>query len=352
MLAIYDVFAQDFVATLIVFLLLFILIAFIVARKNSISVFAGLGLIVVSLFVGPFAYLKRAVMDLAEYRTARTTESTPPKQALLYRFFAALQGILVICAVALLATGLVSAWNQFVPSKFLRDSIGATEENMKKLSAELPQLQADVQRMETLWSTSRDSIVAAYSVRRADIVEMPMDAGGKFASQVASLGDTAQQAFNEIMSYHSQNALVSEPYQVESVVSEIADYIQRQNLSSEVAEILSTYNDIWHVKMLAKFDTQALTEDQVKFAAFPEFPRRQKRFEYVKATLPEQEKNLAEMRSEMHYDFGALGGQLLLTAVEFLLLIWLAGLIIEWMWLGLEMSGHLRKLRENSDARR
>ena len=134
MLGIYDVFASDFTATIIVFLILLVLIAFIVARKNSISVFAGLGLIIVSLFSGPFAYLKKAVLELSEYRAKRKSESVPPKQVLLYRFFVAMQALLVVFAVALLATGLVSAWNQLVPSRMLRDSIGATEDNVKKLA--------------------------------------------------------------------------------------------------------------------------------------------------------------------------------------------------------------------------
>ncbi len=352
MLSIYDVFAQDPVATMIVFFLLLVLVAYVVARKNSVSVFAGLGLIIVSLFVGPFAYLKRAVLELAEYRSATKSQSVPPKQTLLFRFFAGLQALLVVFAVALLATGLVSAWYQFVPSKYLRDSIGAAEESVKKLNAELPQLTAEVERMETLWSARGDSIVAAYDARRPEIAELPMDAGNKIADRLASFGDTAQQAFNEIKNYHTQNASPSDPYQIESVVSEIGDYIQRQGLSSEATELLSTYNDLWHIKMLAKFDVRALTDEQVRFAAFPGFPNRQKRLEYVKTALPEQEKSLIEMRSALRYDFGALGTQLLVTLVEFLLLIWLVGLIIEWAWLGLEMAGHLRKLRENSEEGR
>ncbi len=352
MLSVYDVFAQEFVATLIVFLLLLILITFIVARKNSLSFFAGLGLILVSVFVGPFAYLKRAVTEIAEYRSAQSAESVPPKQTLLYRFFAALQAILVVFAVVLLATGLVSAWNQFVPSKYLRDSIGASEEHLKKLKAELPQLQAEVERMEFLWSTRSDSIVASYNAHRAGIADMTIDEDGKIANRIALLGDTAQQALNEIKNYHAQNASLTEPYQVESIVSEIGDYIQRQSLSSEASEFLAAYNDLWHVKMLARFEPRTLTEDQVKFASFPGFPNRQKRLEYVKTTLPEEEKSLLEMRSALHYDGGALGVQLLVTAIEFLLFLWVAGIVIEWMWLGIEVSANLRKLRENSEGRK
>ncbi len=348
MLSMYDVFAEDFTATIIVFLVLLIAIAYIVARKRSVSVFSGLLLVLVSLFSSPFVYLKKAILALADYRSNERTDVKQTRQYLLGKLLFALEALLVILSLVLLATGFVSGWNQLVPSKQLRESIGTLEDGLKKLNAELRETEPSVKEMENLWSTRRDSLIRAYNAERNHKAEIMIAQNSELANRISTSGDTAQQALNDIRSYHSQNEYLGEASLYEPVMSEIVSYVQRQNLSPELTTLLLNYNDNWYAQMLSRFDTQTLSEKQLGFAVFPAYHNRQQRLEVVKEMIPAQEKDLEQMRSEVRYNFEAFGLQIVLSLLEFVLFVWLVGLVIEWIGLGVDVAANVQKIQEHS----
>jgi len=344
---IFDLLTEDLAPTIIVFLVLFGVIAYFFARGKSIALLSGLILIFLSLFYSPFVYLKKAVLELAGHSAKRKTEVVQPKQYLLAKLLFLLQALLVIVSIAILAAGLVSGWNQMLPSKELRETISATGDELQKLRVELPEMERAVKQIETVWSTQRDSLIKVYNIERAHIGETMIAQNNDLATRINSNSDTAQQALSEIKYYHDQNEYLNRPSEYEPVMTEIKNYLDKQSLSSEVKTLLLNYNDNWYAQMLSRFETQALSESQLRFALQPAYHNRQQRLDYLKETIPSREKELAQFRAELKYNFGALGLQIVYMILEFVLFVWVVGLFIESLELTVDTAANVQKIQEH-----
>ncbi len=347
MLNIFGLFAEDLTATLIVFLILFAAIAYFFARKKSLAVFSGVVLILLSLFYGPFVYLRKAVLGLADYSAKRKTEFVQTRQYLLNKLLFLLQALLVLVSIAILATGFVSGWNQMVPSKELRETISTTENELQKLKVELQEMEPAAKQIETVWSTQRDSLIKVYNTERAHIGEMMIAQNNDLATRISTSSDTAQQALSEIKYYHAQNEYRTGPSEYEPVMTEIKNYLDRQSLSPEVKTLLLNYNDNWYAQILSRFEIRALSEGQLRFALQPAYHNRQQRLDYLKETIPSREKELAQFRAELRYNFGALGVQILYTILQFILFVWVVGLVIESLQLTVDTAANVQKIQEH-----
>lgn len=347
MLNIFDLFAEDLTPTIIVFLVLFGVIAYFFARGKSMALLSGLMLIFLSLFYSPFVYLKKAVLELAGHSAKRKTEVVQPKQYLLDKLLFMLQALLVIVSIAILAAGIVSGWNQMLPSKELRGTISATGDELQKLRVELQEMEPAVKQIETVWSAQRDSLIKVYNSERAHIGEMMIALNNDLATRINSSSDTAQQALSEIKYYHAQNEYRTNPSEYEPVMTEIKNYLDRQTLSPEVKTLLLNYNDNWYAQMLSRFETRALSEGQLRFALQPANYNRQQRLDYLKETIPSREGELAQFRAELKYNFGALALQIVFTILQFILFVWVVGLVIESLELTVDTAANVQKIQEH-----
>ncbi len=343
MLSIYDIFAEDFAATFILFVVLLLTIPFLVTRGKSVSFFKGLLLAVGAFFASPVVYFKRALDALADYPARRKTEGVRTKQYLLEKLTVASQALLVILAVALLATGFVSAWIQLVPSKQLRASVGDTEEGLQRLKAELAETEPKAKQMEEEWSAKRAALVGAYESERSRKTEGVAELNNALAIQINAGGDTAQQALSEIRSYHAQNEYIGDAAQYENVVNEISGYIHRQPLAPEMTGMLVSFNNNWYAQMLSRFETRTLSENQLKLVAYPALFSRLQRLDYIKGAIPAREEELVQLRAGLRYDFGSFVLQIVLTIVIVLLFVWALGLFIDWIGLGVDVAAYVQK---------
>jgi hypothetical protein len=344
---IFDLFAEDLTATLIVFLILFAAIAYFFAREKSVAVFSGVILIALSLFYAPFIYLRKAVLGLADYSAKRKTEFVQTRQYLLNKLLLTFQALLVILSIAILATGFVSGWNQMIPSKQLREAISSTGEDLKRLKSELQEIEPAVEQMETAWSTRRDSLISVYNAERVHRGEKMIAQNIDLANRINARSDTAQQALIEIRNYYTQNEYLDGPSQYEPLITEAMNYIERQSLSEETKTLLLNYVDNWYAQMLSRFETRVLSESQLRFAVQVTYHVRQKRLDNLKETIPAQEKELAQFRTELGYNFGALGVQILYTILQFILFVWVVGLVIESLELAVDTAANVQKIQEH-----
>jgi hypothetical protein len=234
-----------------------------------------------------------------------------------------------------------------VPSKELRETISTTGDELQKLKVELQEIEPAAKEMETVWSTQRDSLMKAYKTERAHIGETMMAQNNDLATRINASSDTAQQALSEIKYYHAQNEYRTNPPEYEPVMIEIKNYLDRQILSPEVKNLLLNYNDNWYAQVLARFETRALSEDQLRFALQPAYHNRQQRLDYLKETIPSRENELAQFRAELKYNFGALGLQILFTILQFILFVWVVGLVIESLELTVDTAANVQKIQEH-----
>jgi hypothetical protein len=167
------------------------------------------------------------------------------------------------------------------------------------------------------------------------------------ATRISTSSDTAQQALSEIKYYHAQNEYRTGPSEYEPVMTEIKNYLDRQSLSPEVKTLLLNYNDNWYAQILSRFEIRALSEGQLRFALQPAYHNRQQRLDYLKETIPSREKELAQFRAELKYNFGALPLQFVLTILQFILFVWVVGLVIESLELTVDTVANVQKIQEH-----
>lgn len=343
----FDFFAADLLMTIIVFLVMIAGFAYLFAGKKFTAILSGLIFSVLSLFTSPFVYLKRTMLELVDYSSKGKVDLAETKHYLLNRLVTLLQALLVVLSAMVFAVGLVSAWGQLFPSKALRETIGATEEKLKKLRTEIQETEPAVSQMETVWSSRKDSLVRAYNAERPRTAGIKLAQNNDLAGSSLAISDSGQLILADIKNYHAQNEFMNEPSQFESVYTEIINYIDKQNPSPEMKNLVSSYNDNWYAQMLSRFEPAALSESQLRFVAYPAYHNRQLRLSILKETIPAKERDLEQFRAEEKFNIEAFGLQIVITILVFMVLVWLMGLLIESFRLSVDVAADLHNIREH-----
>ncbi len=342
-----EFFSADLLTTFVVFIVLLAGFAYVFAGKKIIAVLSGLFSIILSVFSSPFIYFKKATVGLDNENAKVKAQAGQARYYLLNKLILVFQALLVILSVAVFAIGFVSAWNQLFPSKALRETIGATEEELKKLKSELQQAEPVVGQMQTVWTTRRDSLVKAYNAERPRKADMLSARNTELAASPIAGSDSAQLVLSDIKSYHAQNDYLTEPSQFEPVFTEITDFIERQGLSPDIKNLVIGYNNNWYTQMLSRFETTALSENQLRFVTYPEYHSRQVRLDVLRETIPVKERDIEQLRSEEKFNVEAFVVYFLITIVLFMLFVWFMGLLIESFRLSVDIATDMKSIREH-----
>lgn len=344
---IFEIFSENLAAFLIVFVILFVSISYLFAKDKFLSMIIGLLRLLASFFYSPFVYIKRAVVGLAEYGTKGEAEFSQSKQYLLNKLMISLQGLLVVLSVAVLAVSLVSGWNQMLPPKPLQEQIGSLEGLVGKQQSELGETGPKVKQMEADWTIRRDSLTKAYALERTKKSETVLTENADLAGRISQLGDTVQQCFLQIRDYYSQNEYQNSASQFERVNAEVRDYIGKLDVSDAAKGLMHTYNDNWYFLKLSGLEMSGFSESQLRSALQPAYNTLKKRLDYINEILPSQETELAELKKEAKYDIEALLLQILYGLLQFILLVWVAGLFIESLWLAIHIGANVEKIQDS-----
>jgi hypothetical protein len=347
----FDALSEHFIATVLVFVAFLAILAFVVTGKKSMSLFAGLFWSLLSLFSSPFIYLKRAVLDLASQPSNSTVDSASIKQYLLTKLLFFTQAFMVILSLVILSVGVVSAWNQLVPSKQLRDIITATDKELKELKTAMQEVEPAIKQMETTWTSQREAKIAAYQKDKGQNVEKLRSDYTTLETRISALGDTAQQALNELKNYHAQNEYLEYPTLFETPLEEMSGSVEKQILSANTKFLLHKLTDIWYALMLSRFEISRLDENQLACVAYPEYYSEKKKCDNLKQIIPVREKDLAQLHSEERYNVEGFVIQLLLTLLLVMLVVWIIGLFIESIWLSIDIASNIRKIADKSEKR-
>jgi hypothetical protein len=287
------------------------------------------------------------VLVFVDYRLKGKSDTEQSKYYLFKKLLILLQALIVFLSIAIFTYGIVSGWDQMVPSKQIRELISTKEEELKNNKAELKEIEPAIKQMEAVWSTRQDSLINAYKSEQPHKSEMMISRNNDLANKINAGGDTALQTLNEIKNYHLQNEYLSQPSQFEPIFTEIKDYIEKQSLPPEIKSLIKEYSDNWYAQVLSRFEINTLSEDQLKLATYPAYHKRQQRLNYLKDAIPSAENELTQYRTESKYNIEAFGLQILLAAIIFIVFTWLIGIIFESLQMTLDMVVHLKNISEH-----
>jgi len=347
-----EFFLQNLFESIVVFIILFLLIAYAFARNRFGAMLGGVFRIIASFFYSPFVYLKKAVLALAEYGQKGEAEFLETRQYLLNKLLLSFQGALVILSVAVLARGFVTAWSEWLPPKYLREAISELKKQLGQEKKELGQVAPTVEKMESSWAKQRDSLVRVYREERSNKAARLTTENQELVNRFASFDERVRQVFESIRQYHAQNEYHRQAAIFENVRDNVRLYYINPYLQEqEPKDLLNRYNDNWYAVMLAKLELSNFSERQLRSAIQPTYEALKTKLNELNSTIPYREEQLSQLRAQAKYNFSALFLQIAYTLLQFIIFVWIVGLIIEALWLSVHVAVNVQKLREHFETK-
>ena len=347
----FDALVDNFTATIFVFFVLLAILAYVAIGKKAMSLLLGILRALLLFFSTPFVYLKMSILELSTPASSTELKPVSAKQYMLTKFMVFMQALLFVVAVAILSGGLVSAWNQLVPSSLLRETISATTQELKDLKSTLQETEPAVKQMETTWTSQREAKVAQYKKERDQRIEKLREEYSALETRIATLGETVQEPLNELKNSHVQNNYLDYTTLFETPLEEMASSVNRLSLPQNTKLLLHQLTDIWYAMMLTKFEVEQLNENQLICVAYPEYYSTKRKCDLLKEIIPARENDLTQLRSEERYNIEGCLFQIVLTLLLFVFVVWIFGLFIESIWLSIDIATNIKKISDQSEKR-
>jgi hypothetical protein len=337
---------------IVLFLLLFGGLVYAFMRERFLSTLGGFARVLISLFYGPVIYLKNVLEELTEYGTKGEQQFSTSRQYLLNKIFLALQALIVPIAVVILAGGILSGWNSFLPPKQLRVEIEQTEESLEENQMAMEQLEPRIAQFEKSWTTNRNALVNDLQRNRQKRIETWQAESQQLGKAIESVAE-ANAILAEVRSLHQQ---LRWSYQRTAenfyrLFLEARRLIARRGLPRDVAAPLHRYNEHWYRLSMIQFDQSVLSEEHIRAFFQPAYPLLKEEYDQLNTSVLEQTQRLTEMRSMAKLRFDQLFLEIALGLLQALAFVWVAGLLIEALWLGVSLATDVHLLRKRTEEK-
>lgn len=335
------------VAKAVIFFILFGLITMLVAREKSIPMLRGFVGVILSFFTCPFRYLRAAVLSMEEYGVAGEAEDSSSKQYLLNKIMIFMQAALVISSIAVFAGSVTDGWIAMVPPTQLRDAIRELEKAVVEKNAELLRLDPAVKQLNEAWKSQHDSYVNSFASEKSSKMEQLGRENVILANRINDVDPQTKVLFAKIEEFQARNARDLTTSELEESVRDLTAYLDRLSLSPEARTMINSHNANWASQKRLKMEINTMTERAVRAASQPTYEAMSSQLADIKRDLPNQEKELIDLKSKATYKVERLALSVVLGGLKFISLIWLYGLLIEVLWSAINVSSDLRKIRNS-----
>ena len=341
-------FAGQWIAAIVLFVVLFAGVAVLFARGRALLMLLGFGRTIASLFTSPFTYLRNICLRLADYGERGDAEYRSSRLYLVNKLLIALHAIVIVMALGGLAATALSAWNAFLPPKFLRDAEDSLVQRLAPEQQELASVTARLNQLEQEWTTRRQALVDQYRASR----QQKLDAAVRDNESIeatASADEQLSAPFGSIRNYLSSDPLPRNAALVSSRYESVIQFLNRITLLDDRRQVLIRYAENWKTRATMALELSALSEEEIRTQAQPDYPDIQRRATLLGERVQSDQQQLADVRAQLKYSPGAFVLQLIIGLFAFILLVWLLGLFIELLSLSVYAADDIRRLRELAD---
>jgi hypothetical protein len=335
--------SEYLVASLVVFVILFLIVAYFFTGKKFSDTIRGFFLVIASLIYSPFMYFQKSLLAVAHFRLKEAIENEGERQYLLVRFLTSLQALLAIIVIAMIASGSIKAWNSLLPPKQAREENSRLEKSLEDQETQFTKLNPEVSTMENNWTNNKQDLIKSYRNEQDMKVTKANNDNSSIEQQVSNAATSPY--FLQIKRYLDQNQNQYYVARYDNIKKEALDYIKNQETPSDIKNLLNTYVENWHLVMVYKFEQSSFTEEQYRSKIQPEYAEK-------KITLANIERQIADTKAQLKYiqpmiKYNVTTFILFLfgTLLTALLFIWCVGLIIELLWLGVDIAGNVNRIR-------
>jgi hypothetical protein len=329
------------VAFLVVFVLLFIIFSYFFTGKKLIDTIRGFFLVIASVFYSPLVYFQKSLIAVAHFRLKEAAENQGARQYLLVRFLTSLQALLAIIVVGMIASGGIKAWDSLLPPKYAREESARLEKALESLDAEFAKLGPEVSAMENKWTSNKQELINTYRKEQEAKSTKASNDNSSLEQEITNAG--AAPYFLPIKRYLEQNQYSLARY--DNIKREALEYIKNQDAPAESKRLMSAYLENWHVLMTAKYEQSNFTEEQYRTRIQPEYATKKANLSSIERQITAIKEQQKSIQPALKYNTTAFFLLLLGTLLTALILIWSVGLIIELLWLGVDIAGNVNRIR-------
>lgn len=338
-----DLFSFYLTETIILFVIIGALLLFLFAREKTGEALLGIAKSIASFFYSPFIFIKNAILELADFANRKEESYQGSKQYLLNKILLLSQTFLIIISILILAQGVITSWNAFLPPKYIRDSISSTEENLDANKKRQNEITPFIEQMDSEWNSKREQLVKDFKTDRQKRINQSQSNNTKIESDLSN-DNSINQLFFSIKNYLFQNESAGAS-RLERVKNDAIEYVNRQNISESYKTSLLNYINNWDIILLSQIELKTLSKSNLRNSVQPNYNSLKNEQENILQAIATLESSLSSLKIQAKYNFDFLLLGLLVTLITFVLYIWIIGILIELLWLSVDIASNIRAIK-------
>jgi hypothetical protein len=325
-------------------------------RRRTGATVRGMRVVLVALLTGPLHFIRSTLGQLADRGARSASEPATGRQVLARRLLTAAQAVVVVVALLKLAVGGASAFTIAVPTLGEFRAHRDAQENIDSLVARLGRQDQVIAALDTQWNRDSSAMLLAYadslttaaataSAEMQGIVALinnrsPSPGRRQLLDLVGELQATTSIDFGTRRFARRLNDLMESLRGIDLRRATVLGF------TPEDSTLLEGFLGQWQSWRLATNTLQRWPNASSRETVLPTRAAVAVRdsLENARSSLQEQLPFLAESARWKFVEGGIALGAALWAAFLF---VWVAGLIIEVLWLLLHMAEDLRRLRSH-----
>lgn len=330
--------------TIIIALLILAGFTYLFHRHTFLQTFFGLLRIIASIFYSPIIYFKKLFDSVNTFGLKGEKEYEESNQYLLNKFLIIIKGFWIIVGVLILASGIISSWNSFLPPEYLRTQISQYEDYIYGVDSSFEASKQKYDGLESVWSQQSAQLINNY---KSEIRIKISDAQKEMNSVKNSYSNN--EVFNSVSVYIAENENTDSNDYLNYYKNQAVSYID-YNMPDENAKTdLKKYVENWYLQKTESINLANSSDESIRNQIQPEYANLKSEVDNYNNQKTSLESELESLKNEAKYNVESLFWGLLQTVVTFILFLWFMGLFTEMVFLVVDMAGNIKHIRGIAD---
>jgi len=300
-----------------------------------------------SIFYSPFIYIKNSILNLAEYGTKGDTELSKTKQYLLGKIMLLLESVLIIVTLVIFSASLVVGWKTMLPPEHITSAIDNLEESIDKNSTRLDEVTTEIEDLDDYWLSSGKDAYKNYIDSLDNAKSIYMDKNEKLESQLSSPENvaTALDRIKENLSQYSKYGTPQRYAQGRNNMKSYSYYYSNVNEQQKIK--LHKFIDNWYEVITAKYFRDNTTEDSYRAKLQPNYSGLIYNEDSLTNSINSSRSQLERLYPESRWKIEAFLISILFGLLYVIISVWLLGLFIESMHLGINAAMNIQLIKHH-----
>lgn len=344
-------FLGNLIAASVLAVIMFLVLSFLFSGGRLGAFLRGIGRVLASTVMAPFKFMRRSVAAVSDHGESGDRALEGSEQYLLNKLMMLLQAGVIVASIGGLSAGLVMTWKTLLPPEHLRDQISS----LKKEIREQERIQSNAtERLQVLDKEWEQKRVVTFEQARAALAEAARAAGeavSEVEQQIA--GDAALAPFlSDLQGYAPRrDGGELDRGDIDRAGRRLSTRVDSYYwIADDARNTLRKWTDAWRGLALAEIELRELTEDVARARLQADWRENFEAKRSSEESLTHLNERLTTTREAAKFRFKPAALQLVLSLVGFIALIWVLGLMVESLWMGIRLAGDVHELRRQSDG--